>query len=99
MKGTTREEVIVQAILECTGRMQLDLSKFVFVTTNSASAMIGSHKGAIAVLQNHVDLLGFFNTIAKLRCIIHEKVLASKVTHLNMTGVKCLLLLKLSTLF
>ena len=87
MKGTTRGEDIAQAILECTGRMQLDLSKFASATTDSAPAMIGSHIGAIAVLQNHVASLGFSNTIIKLRCITHQKVLASKVTHLNMTGV------------
>ena len=67
--------------------MQLDLSKFVFATTDSAPAMIGSHKGAIAVLQNHVASLGFSNTIIKFQCIIHQEVLASKVTHLDMTGV------------
>ena len=87
MKGTTRGEDIAQAILECTGRMQLDLSKFVSATTDSAPAMIGSHKGAIAVLQNHVASLGFCNTIIKLQCIIHQEVLALKVTHLDMTGV------------
>ena len=87
MKGTTRGEDIAQAILECTGRMQLDLSKFVSATTDSAPAMIGSHKGAIAVLQNHVASLGFSNTIIKLQCIIHQEVLASKVAHLDMTGV------------
>ena len=53
MKGTARGEDIAQAILECTGRMQFDLSKFVSATTDSAPAMIGSHKGAIAVLRNH----------------------------------------------
>ena len=67
--------------------MQLDLSKFVSATTDSAPAMIGSHKGAIAVLLNHVASLGFSNTIIKLQCIIHQEVLASKVTHLDMTGV------------
>ena len=87
MKGTTRGENIAQAILECTGRMQLDLLKFVSATTDSAPAMIGSHKGAIAVLQNHVASLGFSNTIIKLQRIIHQEVLASKVTHLDMTGV------------
>ena len=34
MKGTTRGEDIAQAILERTGRMQLDLSKFVSATTD-----------------------------------------------------------------
>ena len=67
--------------------MQLDLSKFVSVTSDSAPAVIGSVKGAIAVLQNHVASLRFSNTIIKLQCIIHQEVLASKVTHLNMTGV------------
>ena len=87
IKGTTRGENIAQAILECTGRMQLDLSKFVSATTDGAPAMVGSHKGAIAVLQNHVTSLGFSNTIIKLQCIIHQEVLASKVTHLDMTGL------------
>ena len=50
IKGTTRGEDIAQAILECTGRMQLDLSKFVSATTNGASAMVGPYKDAIAVL-------------------------------------------------
>ena len=67
--------------------MQLDLSTFVFATTNSALAMIGFHKSAIAVLQNHVASLGFSDTIIKLQCIIHQEVLASKMTHLDMTGV------------
>ena len=49
--------------------------------------MVCFHKGAIAVLQNHVALLGFSNTIIKLQCIIHQDVLVSKVTHLNMTGL------------
>ena len=84
MKGTTRGEKIAQAILECTGRMQLDLSKFVSATTNGAPAMVGPHKGT-AVLQNYVASLGFSNTITKLQCIIHQEVLASKVTHLDMT--------------
>ena len=87
MKDTTRGEGIAQAILECTGRMQLDLSKFVSATTDSAPAMVGSHKGAIAVLQNHVASLGFSDTIIKLQCLIHQEVLASKVTYLDMTGV------------
>ena len=87
MKDTTRGEDIAQAILECTGRKQLDLSKFVSAPTDSAPAMIGSHKCAIAVLQNHVASLGFSNTITKLECIIHQEVLVSKVTHLDMTGV------------
>ena len=60
MKGTTRGEDIAQAIVEYTGRMQLDLSKFVSATTVSAPAMIGSHKGAIAVLQNNVSFVGIF---------------------------------------
>ena len=74
MKGTTRGEDIAQAILECTGRMQLDLSKFVSATTDGTPAMVGPHKGAITVLQNHVASLGFSNTIIKLRCIIHQEV-------------------------
>ena len=49
--------------------------------------MVGPHKGAIAVLQNHVASLGFSNTIIKLQCIIHQEVWASKVTHLDMTGL------------
>ena len=87
MKGTTQGEDIAQAILECTGRMQLDLSKFVSAATDGAPAMVGTHKDAIAVLQNHVASLGFSNTITKLQCIIHHEVLASKVTHLYMTGL------------
>ena len=48
--------------------------------------MVGPHKGAIAVL-NHVASLGFSNTIIKLQCIIHQEVLASKVTHLDISGL------------
>ena len=66
IKGTTRKENIAQAILECTGRMQLDLSKFVSATTDGASTMVGYHKDAIAVFLNHVASLGFSNTIRKL---------------------------------
>ena len=87
MKGTTRGEDIAQAILESTGRMQLDRSKFVSATTHGAPAMVAPYKGAIAVLQNYVASLGFSNTIIKLQCIIHQEVLASNVTHLDMTGL------------
>ena len=38
MKGTAREEDTAQATLECTGRMQLDLSKFVSATTDGCPA-------------------------------------------------------------
>ena len=54
MKGTTREENIAQEILECTGSMQLDLSKFVSARTDGAPAMIGTHNGSIVVLHNYV---------------------------------------------
>ena len=87
MKGTTRGEDIAQATLECTGGMQLDLSKFVSATTDNSPTVVGSHNGAIAVLQNHEASLGFSNTIIKLQCIIHHEVLATKVTHLNMAGL------------
>ena len=40
--------------------MQLDLSKFVFATTNGAPAMVGPHKGAIAVLQNGCSFVEVF---------------------------------------
>ena len=87
MKGTTGGEDIAQAILECTGRMQLDLSKFVSATTDGVPAMFGSHKGAIAVLQNQLALLRFSNTLIELQCIIHQELLASKVMHMDMTGL------------
>ena len=73
--------------MECTGRMQLDLSKFVSAITDGAPGMVGPHKGAIAVLQNHVASFGFFNTMIKLQCIIYQEVLASKVAHFDMTGL------------
>ena len=86
-KNTTRGEDTAQAILECTGRMQLDLSKFVSSSTDGPPAVVGSHKGAVVVLQNHVASLGFSNTIIKLQRIIHQKVLASQVKQLNMKGL------------
>ena len=69
--------------------MHLDLSKLVSATTDGAPAMVGSRKGAIAILQSHIASVGFSYTIIKLQCVIHQEVFASKVTHLGLTSLMC----------
>ena len=54
MKCTTIETDILKALLHCTNSMSLDLSKLVSVST----AMIGKNKGAVALLQKHLEDLG-----------------------------------------
>ena len=55
LKGTTTGADILKALLRCTSNMSLDLSKLVSVTTDGAPAMIGRNKGAVALLQKHLE--------------------------------------------
>ena len=55
LKGTTTGADILKALLQCTSNMSLDLSKLVSVTTDGAPAMIGRNKGAVALLQKHLE--------------------------------------------
>ena len=63
--------------------MSLDLFTLVSVTTDGAPAMIGRNKGAIALLQKHLEDLGRNDKITKIHCLIHQEALCAKTTNLK----------------
>ena len=83
MKGTTTGADILKALLQCTNRMSLDLSKLVSITTGGASAMIGKNKGAVALLQKHLKDIGLNNKITKIHCLIDQEGFCAKTTNLK----------------
>ena len=83
MKGTTTGADILKALLQCTNRMSLNLSKLVSITTDGAPAMIGKNKGAVALLQKHLEDIGLNNKTTKIYCLIHQEALCAKTTNLK----------------
>ncbi|XP_076810261.1 general transcription factor II-I repeat domain-containing protein 2A-like [Clavelina lepadiformis] len=83
MKGTATGADILKALLQCTNSLNLDLSKLVSVTTDGAPAMIGKNKGAVALLQKHLEDLGRNDKISKVHCLIHQEALCAKTTNLK----------------
>ena len=55
--------------------MNLDLSKLIGVTTDGAPAMVGTKKGFVSLLQEHVSV---DHKLIKLHCIIHQDSLCAK---------------------
>lgn len=55
MKSTTTGVDILKTLLQCTNSINLDLSKLVSITIDGAPAMIGKNKGAVALLQKHLE--------------------------------------------
>ena len=82
-KGTTTGAHILKALLQCINSLSLDLSKLVSVTTDGAPAMIGKNKGAVALLQKHLEDLGRNGKITKVHCLIHQEALCAKTTNLK----------------
>ena len=83
MKGTTTGADILKALLQCTNRISLGLSKLVSATTDGAPVMIGKNKGAVALLQKHLKDIGLNNKITKIYCLIYQEALCAKTTNLK----------------
>jgi hypothetical protein len=83
IKGSTTGADILKALLQCTTDMQLDLLKLVSVTTDGAPAMVGKNKGAVALLQKHLEGLGIKHNVRKVHCIIHQEALCAKKSNLK----------------
>ena len=83
MKGTATGADILKALLHCTSSISHDLSKLVSITTDGAPAMIGKNKDAVALLQKHLEDLGFNDRITKVHYLIHQEALCAKTTNLN----------------
>ena len=81
--NTTTGEDILQAMLQCTNSMGIDLKKIVSITTDGAPAMIGKNKGFTTLLQNHIMNLGHTGNLVRLHCVIHQETLCAKTTSLK----------------
>ena len=70
-------------MLACFGEYGLDLARLISVTTDGAPAMVGSQKGFVTLLENHMKNAGYENSIMKIHCIIHQEALCAKNTKLD----------------
>ena len=71
MKGTTIVEHILEAFLQCTNTMDVDLTKLISVTTDRDIEMIGMNKGIVVLLQKHVMNHQQMGKLIKFLCVVH----------------------------
>ena len=83
LRDTTKGRDIFEAVLACFGEYELDLARLISVTTDGAPAMVGSQKGFVTLLENHMKNAGYENSIMKIHCIIHQEALCAKNTKLD----------------
>ena len=83
LHGTTTGLDIFNAVLECLEENNLHLSKLVSVTTDGAPAMVGSKKGFVTLLENHIKSEGYGDKLIKLHCIIHQESLCAATLHME----------------
>ena len=70
MNSTTTGKDILNAMLECTNDMDIDLKKTVSVTTDRVPAMIVKNKGFVTLFQNHFLSLEHSGNLLKFHCVI-----------------------------
>ena len=78
MNDTNTGKNIFIAFQRVLTNMKLDLSKFISITTDDASAMVGQEKGVVTLLERRMKDLGISHKIKKLHCIIHQKAQCAK---------------------
>ncbi|XP_055490979.1 general transcription factor II-I repeat domain-containing protein 2A-like [Leucoraja erinacea] len=83
MKGAAIGVDILVALLKCTTDMELDLSKLVCVATDGTPAMVREKKGAVAMLESHMEGLEINHEIKKMHCLIHHEALFAKSSNVK----------------
>ena len=73
MKNTTTGANILKALLQCLAAKNRDFSRLVSITTDGAPSMVGKNKGAVSLLQKHMENNEINNNIVKLQCLIHQE--------------------------
>ena len=80
LHGRTTGELTSKAIIDFLQKHDIPLHKLISCTTDGARAMIGEHKGCIALLKES----GLFPNLAfGIHCIIHQESLCSKSASLE----------------
>ena len=83
LKDRTTGENIYNAVIEYLGENNLDISKLVSVTTDGAPAMVGSVRGFVTLLENHITSNKYREKLIKLHCIIHQESLCAATLHME----------------
>ena len=83
LKDTTTGEDIFEAVKLCSDDMNLEFKKIVNVTTDGAPSMVGTKKGVVALIENHMNLNGIQTELVKFHCIIHQQDLCAKSASLK----------------
>jgi len=78
MKGQTRGSDLLQCLLTCLSKQQLDLTKLIGIVTDGAPAMIGRENGMVSLLSKHRLKLGIQTKLKNYHCIIHQQNLIGK---------------------
>ncbi|XP_077968781.1 general transcription factor II-I repeat domain-containing protein 2-like [Styela clava] len=79
MHKTTRGEDVIQKLLQALMKFNLPLDKLSGVATDGAPAMVGRHKGMVALLRKEMDARGIsHDKVVFCHCIIHQKSLCAK---------------------
>jgi len=83
MHETTREEDLLQKLLQALGKFNLPLDKLCGVATDGAPATVGKRKGMVALLKE-MDARGIrHDTLVFFHCILHEQSLCAKSVKFN----------------
>ena len=81
MKESTTGQDVLNALLPALSGF--NLSKLVSVTTDGASAMVGSTKGLLQLLIDYYRSLGCAQERRRVHCIVHQESLCAKAAGIN----------------
>ncbi|XP_029655060.1 protein FAM200A-like [Octopus sinensis] len=73
LKGQTRGEDLVGAVVEYFETNYIPLNKIVSISTDGAESMLGSRKGFITLIKRRID-----HEVITLHCIIHQEALSAQ---------------------
>ncbi|XP_029657866.1 uncharacterized protein LOC115232163 [Octopus sinensis] len=73
LKGQTRGEDLVGAVVEYFETNYIPLNKIVSISTDGAESMLGSRKGFITLIKIRID-----HEVITLHCIIHQEALSAQ---------------------
>ena len=79
LKGNTTGEDLFRALYSTIQKYNLDLNKLVSIITDGAPAMIGTRKGLVGRVKQHLKDSGIGEHLKFFHCIIHQEALCAKV--------------------
>jgi hypothetical protein len=83
VKGKKKGCDIIQALLSCLQKHNLELSNLAGIFTDGASYVIGFKYGTIFLLYKHMHEFGSQNELLQYHCIMHRQHLMGKAREFN----------------